>query len=193
MLNISPHSVTKHPRLQNLKSLNLVMSKKSGKVFSRLLGWLFLVFLIMMFVPWTQNIRSEGQVTTITPDQRPQTIQTIISGRIEKWYVREGDFVEKGDTILFISEVKDTYLDPQLLPRMKEQLASKKQTEQAYAAKVLAQEEQIVALNETADLKIQQARNKVLPEIGHLLDPIWVVEHQHAQTFKTNPVPQLPE
>jgi hypothetical protein len=26
------------------------------------------------------------------PNQRPQSIQSVISGRIEKWYVKEGDF-----------------------------------------------------------------------------------------------------
>jgi hypothetical protein len=40
----------------------------------------------------------KGAVTTLKPNQRPQSIQSVISGRIEKWYVKEGDFVK--DTIL---------------------------------------------------------------------------------------------
>jgi multidrug efflux pump subunit AcrA (membrane-fusion protein) len=48
-------------------------------------------------------------------NQRPQSIQSVISGRIENWYVQEGDFVNKGDTILFISEIKEDYMDPNLV------------------------------------------------------------------------------
>jgi multidrug efflux pump subunit AcrA (membrane-fusion protein) len=53
-------------------------------------------------------------VTTLKPNQRPQSIQSVISGRIENWYVQEGDFV-KQDTILFISEIKEDYMDPNLV------------------------------------------------------------------------------
>ena len=70
-----------------------------------IIGVSILLFLIL-FLPWTQNISGAGAVTTLKPNQRPQTIQTAIAGRIEKWYVQEGDYVKKGDTILFISEVK---------------------------------------------------------------------------------------
>jgi multidrug efflux pump subunit AcrA (membrane-fusion protein) len=66
-------------------------------------------------LPWTQNIKSVSKVTALKPNQRPQTIHSIIAGRIEKWYVQEGQFVKKGDTILFISETKEEYLDPKLV------------------------------------------------------------------------------
>jgi multidrug efflux pump subunit AcrA (membrane-fusion protein) len=64
-------------------------------------------------------------VTTIKPNH-PQSIQSVISGRIEKWYVQEGDFV-KGDTILFISEIKEDYMDPNLVQNTKNQLDAKSQ------------------------------------------------------------------
>jgi len=44
-------------------------------------GTLF-VLLLCLFLPWTQNIRSKGKVTTLRPEQRPQEINTIIGGRI---------------------------------------------------------------------------------------------------------------
>ena len=53
----------------------------------------------MARLPWTQNITGKGYVTTLEPDKRPQTIQSQIPGRIEEWFVREGDFVQKGDTM----------------------------------------------------------------------------------------------
>ena len=45
---------------------------------------------IILFLPWTQNITGSGNVTTLTPGQRPQIVQSAIPGRIEQWYVNEG-------------------------------------------------------------------------------------------------------
>jgi multidrug efflux pump subunit AcrA (membrane-fusion protein) len=78
------------------------------KRMSKVLIWLTLIFILFLFLPWTQNIQTQGTVTTLLPNQRPQEIQTIIGGRIEKWHVTEGDYVRKGDTIVRISEVKES-------------------------------------------------------------------------------------
>ena len=83
-------------------------------------------FANLLFLPWTQNVSGQGAVTTLKPNQRPQAIQTIIGGRIEKWYVQEGDYVKKGDTIIFISEIKEDYLDPNLVENTGNQVKAKK-------------------------------------------------------------------
>jgi multidrug resistance efflux pump len=114
-----------------------------------------------MFLPWTQYIRARGYVTTLQPDQRPQTINSIIAGRIEKWYVREGNFVNKGDTILFLSEIKDEYFDPNLLGRTEEQIQAKEMAVDSYMEKVKALDAQIDALIKTKNLKIEQANNYI--------------------------------
>jgi pyruvate/2-oxoglutarate dehydrogenase complex dihydrolipoamide acyltransferase (E2) component len=72
-------------------------------------------------------------VTTLKPNQRPQSIQSVISGRIENWYVQEGDFV-KQDTILFISEIKEDYMDPNLVATHRNKL--KKLSLESYGSKV---------------------------------------------------------
>ena len=97
---------------ENLESLTNVEQKNSGKVLKRLLFIFSGVILIILFLPWTQNIQTKGKVTTLNPGQRPQSIEATIAGRIDKWYVREGQFVKKGDTIMQISEVKSEYFDP---------------------------------------------------------------------------------
>ncbi|MEJ7829637.1 MAG: biotin/lipoyl-binding protein, partial [Segetibacter sp.] len=78
-----------------------------------------LVFVIFLFLPWTQNIRAKGTVTTLLQDQRPQQVNTIIGGRVMKWHIKEGDYVKAGDTLVQLTEVKIEYLDPQLLQRTK--------------------------------------------------------------------------
>ena len=133
--------------------------RTSSKVLRKVLFIFFGVAFLFMFVPWTQNVRAPGNVTTLQPGQRPQTVHSVIGGRIEKWFVQEGDYVSKGDTILFISEVKDEYFDPQLLGRTQDQVKAKEMSVNAYMEKVKALENQIEALLQTADLKLQQARN----------------------------------
>jgi len=87
---------------------------------------ILLFLIILMFLPWTQNINSSGTVTTLYQSQRPQQINSIIPGRIVKWWVKEGDFVKRGDTILQLADIKDDYLDPNLVERTQEQLTAKK-------------------------------------------------------------------
>ncbi len=161
MLNISRNSISANIVSKRFASLNSLEKRKSGRVFIRLMAVLFGFLFVVMFIPWTQNIRASGNVTTLKPDQRPQTIHSIIAGRIEKWFVQEGDYVTKGDTILFISEIKDEYFDPSLLQRTQEQLNSKKMAVNSYMEKVKALESRIEALVQTRKLKFQQAQNKL--------------------------------
>lgn len=160
MLNISKNSITHQVDRTHFPALNRVENRRSSKVFRRLLGLFFGLTLIFLFIPWTQNIRSMGNVTTLRPDQRPQTIHSVIAGRIERWFVREGDFVKQGDTILNISEVKDDYFDPQLLERTEQQLEAKEMSVRSYMEKVQALDNQIDALSQTGKLKLEQAKNK---------------------------------
>ncbi len=131
---------------------------------SRIHIWLtgfFLTALIILFLPWTQNIRASGTVTTLRQEDRPQEINSIIAGRIAKWHVKEGDFVNAGDTILQLAEIKDAYLDPQLLDRTQEQLAAKQQSVAYYKNKASATGNQISALQEALQLKLAQLQNKL--------------------------------
>lgn len=127
----------------------------------RVLAVFAVALLLFVFLPWTQTIFAPGVITTRSPEQRPQEVNAIIAGGIEKWYVREGDMVKKGDTIIKLTEVKDNYLDPQLLKRTEEQIRAKEQTIDFYRDKVAANQSQLMALTQARDLKLQQARNKV--------------------------------
>jgi len=125
-----------------------------------LLG-LSLGFIALLFLPWTQNIQAPGLITTRSPEQRPQELNSIIAGRIEKWYVKEGDLVQKGDTILKITEVKEGYLDPELLQRTEEQIKAKEGTVDFYRDKVGAIQSQLKSLYDARELKMEFLRNKI--------------------------------
>lgn len=119
------------------------------------------LLILFLCLPWTQNIESEGKVISLSPNQRPQSIQSIIAGRIEKWYVQEGDSVRAGDTLLFISEVKDEYFDPGLLENTGNQLQSKENAVTSYMEKVKALDHQIDALITAKEIKKQQTKTKI--------------------------------
>lgn len=167
MLNLSDQSINHLFRKENFTSFQKLKDAYSYS-HDRLVKFVFLfaiIFVIILFLPWTQNVRAPGELIALNPEQRPQTIQSVIAGRIEKWYVVEGQFVNKGDTILRISEVKDDYFDPNLLGNTQLQLDAKEFSRLSYDEKVKALEGQINALETALKLKISQAQNKVQQNI----------------------------
>lgn len=162
MLNISNNQLHKSVDITDSKSGKRVFHTKYYQYFNRFLGAFAIVGIIILFLPWTQNITGRGNVTTLTPDQRPQTIQSQIPGRIEKWFVREGEFVKKGDTIIRISEVKSDYFDPDLVARTGQQRDAKALSVESYQGKVKSLNTQIDALMYERRLKLEQAKNKLL-------------------------------
>jgi multidrug efflux pump subunit AcrA (membrane-fusion protein) len=143
---------------------NIYLIDRKSNVHKWLLGT-FIVIAVILFLPWTQNIKARGMVTTLKQEQRPQEIPTVIPGRVVKWHVKEGDFVSKGDTIVQIAEIKDDYLDPKLLERTKEQLTAKSQAVESYKSKTGTAAQQVEALKQGLDLKINDMNNKINQQV----------------------------
>lgn len=162
MLNISNNQLNKKVDLTLFKSGKEIFTKNYYKAFNKFLLVFAILGFIILFLPWTQNITSQGIVTTLMPEQRPQTIQSQIPGRIEEWFVREGDYVKKGDTILRISEVKSEYFDDKLIERTANQITAKISSVGAYKEKVNALKRQITSLKREQSLKLDMAKNKLL-------------------------------
>ncbi|MDR6562761.1 MULTISPECIES: HlyD family efflux transporter periplasmic adaptor subunit [unclassified Arcicella] len=162
MLNLSKQSISKQVNEQfELHSLNTLHTPRSAVILKRWLMAIVVILLLILFLPWQQNVTGKGDISAFTPKDRPQNVQNIISGRIEEWLVKEGDLVEKGDTLLVISETKDDYFDPNLPSRLQEQLTAKKAGLASYQAKIDALSQQIVALEQNQKFSLQKARNKV--------------------------------
>ncbi len=144
-----------------LHALNLVNTPKKYKIVRNyLIGTLF-ILLAVLFLPWQQNVQGKGKVTPYSPADRPQTIPSVIAGRIERWLVQEGQLVKKGDTICVISEVKEKFFDPQLLSRTSEQIGNKQDAILAKRQKIEATQRQVEALKDGLKFKLEQTRNKV--------------------------------
>ena len=162
MLNITENRVEKWIDMNQFKSAKIFEDNNGYRMVKKTIWILGLLLLVFLFLPWTQNVSGAGSVTTLKPNQRPQTVQSAIAGRIEKWYVNEGDYVKKGDTILFISEIKEDYLDPNLVENTGRQVDAKVSSASSYASKVKALENQIGAIDNERGLKFKQAQNKLI-------------------------------
>ena len=162
MLNLSNQRIDEqlwsHYPLRTLRTLPKLNA-------ARTLGWVMIGLLIglivVLLMPWQQNITGEGSLTALSPQDRPQTLQNAIPGRIERWNVAEGDLVKKGDTLLVISEIKDDYFDPNLPQRLDEQVAAKRGSMSATDSKIAALDGQMTALRTGLAVKLASARNKV--------------------------------
>lgn len=161
MLNITNNRINPFVKVDEFQSTTVFRQQKHYQIIRKIIWAFVLMFVLFLFLPWTQNIKGTGFVTTLKPNQRPQTIHTAIPGRIEKWFVQEGDFVKKGDTILFISEIKEDYLDPNLVENTGKQVQAKEKAVQSYSDKVKALENQMGAIQSEKNLKVRQAQNKL--------------------------------
>jgi len=162
MLNLSKNNIPNFFKESSEVFLHdLVSTPKASHVLKRWMLVFFGIFIIVLFLPWQQNIDGKGQITALNPAERPQDIQNVISGRIEKWNVSEGQIVRKGDTLAVLSELKDDYFDPQLQTRINEQIEAKKGAITGYQAKVEALKGQLDALQQNKILSLQKAQNKI--------------------------------
>jgi membrane fusion protein, adhesin transport system len=150
-------------------------SSRRSKLLGRILLAVLIIFVIILFLPWRQTIPGRGSVTALRPEDRPQTVQNQIGGRIEYWAVREGQHVNKGDTILLISELSQSYFDPNLPERLQEQLQAKVGNANAYSQKMQATNAQMSALTSglraqlaAAENKVRQAENQVRSDTADL-------------------------
>jgi membrane fusion protein, adhesin transport system len=69
--------------------------------------------------------------------------------------------VKKGDTIVFLSETKTDYFDPNLLSRTQAQVNAKESAVGSYGSKASALEDQIVAMRSELIFKKDQLTNKI--------------------------------
>jgi len=161
MLGISDNVVQCQKDLEDLQAPKRNQLVKWHFVARRLLLTIIAVFVIILFLPWQQNIQATGRVTTLRPEHRPQTVHATIAGRVEQWYVMEGQYVKEGDTIVRLSEVKTEYFDPEIVQRVSNQVQAKEAAIFSYDNKVAALEAQIAAMKRERENKIQQIQNKI--------------------------------
>lgn len=185
MLNISKNTIKDKIDKSHYSCFTTADSLIGYTIISRYLFVIFIISIIILFLPWTQNVQGEGTVTSLNPEHRPTTLHSVISGRITKWYVQEGDFVRKGDTILEISEIMDAFFDPLLIDRTSQRLEASKDVNISYDDRIRALQTQRKAIESQFTVKLQQLKNKLKQvELKLMSDSIFLeaakIEYQIA-------------
>ena len=144
-----------------LETAALLGAANSGRIVSRWLGGILLAGVLALFLPWQQSVRGSGTVTALDPSDRPQLLPSRLDGRIEAWYVAEGQYVRRGDSIARISEIKDDYLNPAVLALTQQQQQAKEGAIRDKQDKAAALAELVAQLEVQQAIKTRQVRNKL--------------------------------
>ena len=148
-----------------LSNLNALASIGIPRVV-RVSCWIIFISLVIgisgLWIPWVQTTSGSGQVTTLNPSDRVQSIIALVTGRIAEWYVQDADYVEAGDPIIRIQDIDD-----QLIVRLQLQLdAARRKIEASQEAVTTAQidyqrQKNLFAEGLASQLSFEQARIKV--------------------------------
>ena len=136
---------------------------------SRLAIKLVLLFLLIIaFVPWTQTITVSGQLSAYTPYERPQDIESQITGRIRKWHIFEGVRVRQGDLILELDDYDPNFMSPDLLPLLEQRKQALIESRRAALARAEQLDKRIKEMQNlvkaavpSAQARVVEAENKV--------------------------------
>lgn len=161
---LTDQSIEEVSKINKLRSFDEIYQIHKKSAVKKWLIIMLVTIVLIMFLPWTQHVRTKGKVTALRQEQRPQQVPSILPGRIVKWHVKEGDFVKKGDILVEIAEIKDDYFDPKLLERVEEQLSAKQQSMESYQQKAGSATQQIEALQQARTLKLAELSNKLLQQ-----------------------------
>jgi multidrug efflux pump subunit AcrA (membrane-fusion protein) len=149
-------------QLERLDTLAEIKIPSVVKVSCWIIGISIVLGIASLWIPWVQTTSGIGQVTTLRPADRVQSISALVSGRIAQWYVQDADFVKAGDPIIRIQDI-----DEQLLPRLQAQLEAAERKIAAARATVTTAEidyqrqEELLAEGLASRLSFEQARIKV--------------------------------
>lgn len=104
------------PEEQNFTVMKALELKPFVKKSVRAILLIFLILpLLMLFVHWQQTSYGRGHVMIFDPNLRQQNITALVSGRVNKWFIKEGMMVQKGDKLV---EIIDN--DPHIIENLRQ-------------------------------------------------------------------------
>lgn len=167
-----PYSQVALPASRLSPHFNSWMAVKIPPKLSRwvrvVIGLCLLFFSTLVFVPWTQTISAQGQLSAYSPYERPQLIHAPIEGRLHKWHVTEGMPVEQHDLLLELMDVNPKFLAADLLERLDQSIQALEEQREATLTRVdyLAQQiEEMTQLTKaalnTAGARVREANNRI--------------------------------
>lgn len=122
----------------------------------------FTLFLIVacILLPWQQVSVASGKVIAFMPENREQSVDAPVSGRIKKWFVHEGQYVTAG-TVL--AELED--IDADMLVRIQMQINASRSKLDSYKRALEVSQKNYYRQQELAKKGISSQRDVELTEI----------------------------
>jgi multidrug efflux pump subunit AcrA (membrane-fusion protein) len=132
----------------------------------RRLAYLLVIFsfigiLMLGFVPWQQTVVGTGQVTSFSPNDRPQQVESPIKGQIIKWHVQEGMKVKEGDLIVELKDLEKEFLPPEIIQLTEASKTSLTVNRQSYIDKANSIESSIQSLRLNLKESVRAAQQNV--------------------------------
>ena len=162
-------TIEQGPALAKLPCWQAVQIPRGRFTASRAILTILLLFLIVLeFVPWTQTIQATGKVSAYTPYDRPQNIESRITGRIKAWHIYEGVKVKKGELVGELEDYDPTFMAPEILPLFEQRKDALEKTRQAALARADQLNRRIGEMRKlvqaavpSAEARVVEADNKV--------------------------------
>lgn len=105
------------PRAHDLAGFTTLASlqvPRTTRTLGRMIAITIPLLLILLFaVKWVQTAPGRGDVIALNPEDRVQQVTALVPGRVERWFVVDGQQVKQGDPIARIIDN-----DPDLLVRL---------------------------------------------------------------------------
>lgn len=147
----------------SVKSINKVRTPKWVRLSAlSLVALLIIGVLFLSFVPWQQTIMGTGRITSFSPNNRPQHIESPIKGRIKKWHVVEGMTVKKGDLIVELQDLEKEFLPPEVISLTQQSKDSLFLNRGSYLEKSQAIEQSIINSKNNLQDTLNEAKQKVV-------------------------------
>ncbi|MBM4121525.1 MAG: HlyD family efflux transporter periplasmic adaptor subunit [Nitrospira sp.] len=123
---------------------------------------LLFLLLVVAFIPWTQTITATGRLSAYSPYERPQDIESQITGRFKSWHVLEGVRVKKGDLILDLDDYDPNFMSPELLSLLEQRRTALEQTRKAALERADELTKRITEMNNLVKTAVPSAEARVL-------------------------------
>jgi len=167
--NVGPFSPHALPPKRKLRSFAVARFPRRLRSWARSAIVVFVLFTAAVsFVPWTQTVTVQGQLSAYSPTDRPQEIHAQINGRIRMWHVNEGEHLNQGDLVLELEDVNPQFMAPDLLQRLGQSREALEQRRQAALDQASILEERLKemtkltkAASTSAEARVSEADNKV--------------------------------
>ncbi len=69
----------------------------------------FIMMIVLLFLPWQQTVKGEGTLIANDPAQRDYNVLATLDGFIQEYYVGENQFVKKGDKLFKMVDIDKEY------------------------------------------------------------------------------------